>query len=103
MLTLLSVDIVSLQHIAEFGVVMMLDKAPAMKSVRRPIMRAVSVPWTAGTAGKKFMLEMAQLYRRGTPNQRNPAYAAKVIELNKEWARQLKMKKAKAEKNVNGA
>ena len=103
MLTLLSVDIVSLQHIADFGVVMMLDKAPAMKSVRRPIMRAVSVPWTAGTAGKKFMLEMAQLYRRGTPNQRNPAYAAKVIELNKEWARQLKMKKAKAEKNVNGA
>jgi hypothetical protein len=54
MLTLLSVDIVSLQHIAEFGVVMMLDKAPAMKSVRRPIMRAVSVPWTAGTAGKKI-------------------------------------------------
>ena len=49
------------------------------------------------------MLEMAQLYRRGTPTHRNPAYAAKVIELNKEWARQLKMKKAKAEKNVNGA
>jgi len=56
-LTLLSVDIVSLQHIAKFGVVMMLYQAPAMKSVRRPM----------------------------------------VIELNKEWARQLKMKKAKAE------
>ncbi len=49
---------------------------------------------------KRFILEMAQLYRRGTPNHLNPAYAAKVIELNEEWARQLRMKKAKAEETL---
>ncbi len=48
-------------------------------------------------------LEMAQLYRRGTPNHLNPAYAAKVIELNEEWARQLRMKKAKAEETLADA
>lgn len=52
---------------------------------------------------RKFMLEMAQLYRRGTPNHLNPAYAAKVIELNEEWARQLRMKKARAEETLADA
>ncbi len=55
------------------------------------------------TLDKRFILEMAQLYRRGTPNHLNPAYAAKVIELNEEWARQLRMKKAKAEETLADA
>jgi CPA2 family monovalent cation:H+ antiporter-2 len=55
------------------------------------------------TLDKRFILEMAQLYRRGTPNHLNPAYAAKVIELNAEWAQQLRMKKAKAEETLANA
>jgi CPA2 family monovalent cation:H+ antiporter-2 len=55
------------------------------------------------TLDKRYLLEMAQLYRRGTPNHLNPAYAAKVIELNEEWAQQLRMKKAKAEETLANA
>ena len=55
------------------------------------------------TLDKRFILEMAQLYRRGTPNHLNPAYAAKVIELNAEWAQQLRMKKARAEETLANA
>ncbi len=55
------------------------------------------------TLDRRFMLEMAQLYRRGTPNHLNPAYAAKVIELNEEWARQLRTRKAQAEESLTDA
>lgn len=41
---------------------------------------------------KKFMLEMAKLYRPNTPNHENPEYIAKVIELNEEWRRQIKIR-----------
>lgn len=45
---------------------------------------------------RRFMFEMAQLYRKDTPNHLNPDYAAKVMELNAEWERQIRMKKAGA-------
>lgn len=42
------------------------------------------------TVDRRYMQEMASLYRPDIPNHENPAYVAKVIELNQEWARQIR-------------
>lgn len=42
---------------------------------------------------RRFMREMADLYNPEIPSHQNPAYVAKVRELNAEWARQLNASK----------
>ena len=41
---------------------------------------------------RRYMREMADLYDPNVPPHLNPPYVAKVIELNEEWARQIKDK-----------
>ena len=41
---------------------------------------------------RRFMRELADLYDPEVPPHQNPAYVSKVIELNEEWARQIKAK-----------
>lgn len=44
------------------------------------------------TVDRRFMREVADLYNPEIPAHENPAYVAKVIELNEEWERQIKTK-----------
>ncbi|MCB1665773.1 MAG: cation:proton antiporter [Pseudomonadales bacterium] len=41
------------------------------------------------TVDRRFMREVADLYDPAVPAHKNPAYVAKVVELNQTWARQL--------------
>ena len=42
------------------------------------------------TVDRRFMREVADLYDPSVPPHKNPAYVAKIVELNETWARQLK-------------
>ncbi|MCB1648528.1 MAG: cation:proton antiporter [Pseudomonadales bacterium] len=42
------------------------------------------------TVDRRFMREVADLYDPSIPPHKNPAYVAKIVELNGTWARQLK-------------
>ena len=52
--------------------------------------RAQQISSEFETVDRRYMREMAGLYKPDIPNHENPAYVAKVIELNAEWARQIR-------------
>ena len=52
--------------------------------------RAQQISSEFETVDRRYMREMAGLYNPDIPNHENPAYVAKVIELNAEWARQIR-------------
>jgi CPA2 family monovalent cation:H+ antiporter-2 len=54
--------------------------------------RAAQISTVFEKVDRRFMREMADLYKPGVPPHENPPYVAKVIELNAEWARQITAK-----------
>lgn len=55
-----------------------------------PAERAASMSAEFEQIDRRFMREMADLYKPDVPSHENPPYVAKVRELNEEWARQLR-------------
>ena len=52
--------------------------------------RAQQISSEFETVDRRYMREMAGLYNPDIPSHENPAYVAKVKELNAEWARQIR-------------
>jgi len=50
---------------------------------------AMKISHSFDTIDRRYMREMADLYKPDVPSHRNQAYVNKVLELNEEWGRQL--------------
>lgn len=61
---------------------------------------AMEVSTNFETIDRRYMREMADLYKPDVPSHQNQAYVKKVLELNEEWGRQLQAEITESEKNA---
>ncbi len=61
---------------------------------------AMKVSHTFETIDRRYMREMADLYKPDVPSHHNQAYVKKVMELNEEWGRQLQAKNNEPEQDT---
>lgn len=61
---------------------------------------AMKVSTNFETIDRRYMREMADLYKPDVPSHQNQAYVKKVLELNEEWGRQLQAEITEPEKDA---